>query len=310
MQKIKLFQVRDFGDTIRDTIEFLRNHAQPLWKIVLTYLLPIYLVISIITVLVMKDFLIAMQEAGQSPEQLQELIQDMGKDILNNPVPLFGGIGAVSLFSLLVGAYMSSLVYNYVLLYKQTTIGEVSAQELHQKSVGDMAWYLGYTFLLMFIFILGIALPIGFAAASQSGALIGVVVCVILFVAIYAVGALALFFPIAFLERGSFGETVNRCRALISGNWWRTFGLVLVVAMGLGIVGSMVGGILGLVGSMFGMMGRLVFSQVGQAAIGVVTNMAIAVAMCLHYGTLRTEMEGSSDEEGKDLIDQIGDNEQ
>jgi hypothetical protein len=85
---------------------------------------------------------------------------------------------------------------------------------------------------------------------SIFGLYLLVVLASLLFVlpGIYVSVMLSLFFIVKLVEGTGFRATISRCRYLIQGKWWSTFGLIMVMMLllyALLLIPSMVAGILG-----------------------------------------------------------------
>lgn len=74
----------------------------------------------------------------------------------------------------------------------------------------------------------------------------------------------ALLAPVIVLEGGSVGDAFSRSNALVRGNSWTVFGLIVIIA----IVGSVVSWIVsGLLGTLLGFLGFWLGGMIGNAAV-------------------------------------------
>ncbi|MBX7241055.1 MAG: hypothetical protein K1X92_04840 [Bacteroidia bacterium] len=306
MEKIRLFRVRDIGDTIKDAFALLKEQAAPLWKNIFLIVLPAYLLIAVGLVVTMKDLLLLAQEMqGGNPEDARDSLDSL-KDMIISPV-FWIGIITVMVVSLLVQAFMNSTTFNFIDAYHKDEEAAKNPETLRSISIGDMGWYIGYSLLIGLIFMVIFMVPLGGAVAMESIAftlLISIGLLVFIFVLL---PTLILFFPVAFIEKTGFRETWDRARFLTKGEWGATFGLTIIVGLLGGIASSVVSNILGLVGTVFGEFGKLLFTQVGQLGMSSLIGVISGTCYALHYGSLRAKKEGASDGFlGEQLIEEIG----
>jgi len=96
--------------------------------------------------------------------------------------------------------------------------------------------------------------------------------------------------PVIVLERSSVGAAFGRSRALVRGNGWRVFGLILVTAILTGIAGS-------LLRAVFSFLPRFLEIVIGSTIASAVVAPFSAIALTVAYFTL------VGDDTGADLAE-------
>lgn len=311
MNRIKIYQKRDIGDILKDTFAFAQFQAQPLWRWVLSIALPAMLVVSLASVLSLKDSLTALQSLQDfsNPGDFEEVFKELGEQLSSSFMANAGLISVVSLVSMLVSAYLGSLVYNYLAFYKS---GDEYNPEINAKAMRDIPWYIGFRILLSLVLVLLLALVAGLLAyiTVQVSTGLGVFLIIVAVLALIPISImLSMFFVVVFLENLGFMEGLKRCWELSARGFLNTFLVLLIFGMMAWTASAMLGGVLGLVGSLFGDFGRVLFNQMGSAAVGVATTVLSAIALTLNYGSIVHTTEGTTDFGDDNLIDQIGNQE-
>ncbi len=307
MEKIRLFKVRDIGDTMRDTFALLKEQAAPLWKNIFLVVLPAYLLIAVGLVVSMKDLLLLAQElqGGGNPQDASGMLDSL-KDMVISPL-FWGGLSVVMVVSLLAQAFMNSLTFNFIDGYHKEDEMAKNPDTLRNHSITDIGWYIGYSLMIGFAFMGIFMVPLAGALVLESTALTLLVSIGLIVIVFALLPTIILFFPVAFMEKTGFSETWNRARFLVKGEWGSTIGLAIIVGLLGGIASSVIANILGLVGTMFGEFGKLLFTQIGQMGMSALIGVASATCYSLHYGSLRAKKEGASDGFlGEELIEEIG----
>lgn len=314
MERISLFKSRGIGEVINDTIAFMREE-QNLMKWVLTYILPAYAIMGLLAGIATKDisglYLSILKDVINGNFDSND-IQGLAKQIQGmNSGAMSGLSSSMSLLAALLNAAVASLVYNYI--KNREAKGIVSEEEAGKFLTKDLAWYIGYTFLLGLV-ILGILLgllllgALGFIANAVVGA-IGMAVA--LLVGFYLLFQYAsMLFPVCFMEDMKFSDALKRGATLVKSNFWGTLGLAILVGLIIGITKSIVSGALGGVGYLFGGSGALILAQVGSSLVGGLGMVATTIVYAFWYGNLRHELDGTTSSDGMSIIDEIGQQEQ
>ncbi len=279
-EPVHLRQARDFGQIITATFSFLRQEWKPLARAILAVGLP---------AAVAGGFL-----AGGSLTQLQSIQFNPGDD----PSELFGtmmsGLPLMLLgFLLLLAAWLLvvSMVHEYVRAYHLGEHHGLTTGDLFKRGASQIGPYLGASLLTGLLCFLGLVL------------------CVLPFFYVWAV--LALVLPAHAIERTGGAGALGRSNQLVSGDFWPTLGLLLVMA----IINGFITGIIQLpftivgivVGINTGMEGISSGSAELPAWYGLFNSIAtafqwcvqmlaypiVAVAMALKYFSRVEETEGT-----------------
>ncbi|AZQ64695.1 hypothetical protein EI427_20950 [Flammeovirga pectinis] len=204
---------RGLGEKIEFTFSFWKENFKVILISVLTLVTPFVIIGGSMTTYASTDF-------------LQNSVVDPSI-VANNPFAMFAN-------PLFITGYILSIIGYIMLTSVGTGIIKVyfDKEELTVDNVRKTAMsYIGKVFglsitslLLVFIgsmvfLIPGIYLAIGFSVAI----------------------------PIAVFEDVSISEALSRSRKLISGNWWSTFGYLIVLSF----IASILGSIIGFVGGLF-----------------------------------------------------------
>jgi hypothetical protein len=197
--KIELAKLRDFGEIISDTFQFIRQNFKDILKSFFIFC---------------GFFLIAL--AAVSFLQQYKMMHVFNESISGGPrtfssaMPDFWiSYAATMALSFLTMCAISVTVLSYMALYKQK--GNVTPTT-------DEIWgYFKYYYLRVLggTFVVGLLIGAGFALCLIPG--------------IYLFPILGLVFPIMIMENAAFGYAFNRSFQLIKQNWWATAGAVLVI---------------------------------------------------------------------------------
>jgi hypothetical protein len=195
--KIEFRKVRDFGQLLSAAFEFIRQNFKLLFK---------------------SNFLIAapfILLAGV----FMGLYQSSMFDFTNQPdIESFGIPFLISMLFLMFSYLIITMVtYSYIILYKNSGPGSIDIDDVWQKTKSSF-WMLLFT-------------GIGFAIIIFFGFLL------LIIPGIYLSVALSIIYIVRMEEEIGFFEAVNRCIKIIKGNWWFTFGVIIVVGFIQGFLG-------------------------------------------------------------------------
>lgn len=215
--KFELLKARNFSDVINDTLAFIKLHAKPMGKVIVLLVLPL-LIFG--TYFFSAYFNAVFSTIGQTDPSV------VTGAILKSAVKiLLGYIGLIA-----ASLCMSLTIIETFLNYEKTG-GGFDAPEIFSGIKRDFLRFLGFNFLLgiliSVIFVLVVLVLVGVGTASVGLAvLLGFVV---FFFFMY--GAIGICFsPYIYLrERNGFFNAIKRSFFLIKGNWWRTFGGIMVM---------------------------------------------------------------------------------
>ena len=265
--KIELRQTRDFGEVISATFEFIRQNFRKLLTCVLYLGGPFALLGAVSSALYQS----------QTPLNM------------TNPTDIFSASWVVSLgvhllVVLTASVVVTATVCHFVLLY--LTGEEFEVNDVWRLVKKDF-WMLlfasvGYTLLCIPAFLL----------------------C--FFPGIYVSVALLPIFVILLVERIGFRESISRSFRLVSGRWWPTFGILIVMGMVQGMITLVVVlpfliamGVMGILsvqsgetpaGGTFLLLYTITNSM--QILVSVLCSSIVVVALAFQYFSLVEEKEG------------------
>ena len=197
--KVELAKLRDFGEIISDTFQFIRQNFKELLKSFFIFCGFFLLALMAVSFLQQLKVMRVFNEASSGSPQT-----------FGSTMPDFWISYAVSmLFSLASVCAVNLTILSYMALYKQK--GNIAP------TTEEMWGYFKYYFLK----ILGGSIVIGVLFIPAF------MLCLI--PGIYLFPILGLIFPIMVIENTSFGYAFNRSFQLIKENWWATAGAVLVI---------------------------------------------------------------------------------
>lgn len=262
-------QSRDFGEKINATFTFITEQIRGLGLSLLYIVGPLALVGGIISGLGQID-LLDNARAANTPAKLLEFYGSM-----------FSGSRLVGVVFQLLAYMLTSLVtFSYIRIYRQQRgTGEISVSavwaEVQQYIGSGVMVSIASTFIIAFGLLL-LFIP-GF----------------------YVIIALTLAPAVLVFERQGVGQALSRSYKLISGSWWATFGLFLIMGIIASILSMVFALPAGIVGGLFGA-GVLKDITVLSAVFTALTSVGgamlqglTAVATAFQYFSLVEEKEGT-----------------
>ncbi|WP_183564482.1 hypothetical protein [Mucilaginibacter sp. SP1R1] len=207
-QPIELRRTRDFGEIINDTFTFLKENFKPLFTALLA-LCGFFVIAGTATTVLTQTNLMNMYTTKIDTNSYQAATPAISYfvSIMFNTVIIV--LGQLSI-------YLVTLCYISVYLEKKD--GKPTLPEVW----GFFKYY--------FFRILGSGVLITILFAM------GIVLCVI--PGIYIMTIMSLIFPIIVMENTSFRYAFNKSFTLIKDNWWLVFGVIFIITLIVGILGS------------------------------------------------------------------------
>jgi hypothetical protein len=207
-QPIELRRIRDFGEIINDTFTFLKENFKPLFTALITLCGFFVLAGTATTVLAQTNLMnmYATKLDTNSYQAARPAISYFMSIMFNTLVIVLGQLSI----------YLVTLCYISVYLEKKD--GKPTLIEV---------W--GY-FKYYFLRILGSGFLITLLFAA------GLLMCII--PGIYLMTVMYLVFPIIVMENTSFRYAFNKSFKLIKDNWWTVFGIIFIITLIVGILGS------------------------------------------------------------------------
>lgn len=197
-QQIVLLRKRDFSQKLNATIEFIRQNFRNLFKSLLYIAGPITLVVGIAVVFIQRSFWLMAEDTGFefSSTRSIETIQQTG---------------LVVLVSFLAVMMVITVVNSYIKVYGRKGPSDIEVNEVWQETKKHYFSVLLASIIVAFV----------------------TVVATFFFIipGIYVGVALSLIFIIIIFEDKNPFDAFGRCFKLISGKWWSTFGLIIIVGI-------------------------------------------------------------------------------
>ena len=189
--KIELRKVRDFGGILGVTFEYIKQNFKVLFKANLFIGAPFILLAGVFLGIYQSSI----------------LNFQVNQDFAQLGIPFLLSM----LFTMLAYLIITTVTYSHLMLYNNSELESFDIEQVWQK-VKSIFWMILFTGL-GYVFIVGF----GFILLIIPG--------------IYLSIALSLIFIVRLEEEISFFDTVSRSTKIMSGNWWFTFGLILVVGI-------------------------------------------------------------------------------
>lgn len=272
-------KVRDIGQILTDTFQFLKQHWRPLGRAIGVLCVPVAL---------LSGFLM-----GKTLGDLQLWAQDLGSGgDIGDPFTAFAGnfLMVVFGYGLFMLAYLVliGVVHEYLRAYHLGEHHGITPGELWNRAWSQLGSYFGATFLA------GLLVILGFVMCILPG--------------LYPLTVLALVQVVHAMERTGATGALSRSNNLVMHQFWPTMGLVILVGLVQWVLNAVVNMPFTIVGAMveFNRMGVIgdgaelpfwygVFMAL-QTAFQLASSMLLypitAVALCLKYFTLVEEHEG------------------
>ena len=215
-KEIQFQKVRETGEIINDSFEFLREEIRPVSKLILRYVLPFILVYGGLQVYIQMKVLGSIDFSD--PESF---LGDIG--------PIYTNILLASLFAVFVQSLLAGTFYSYVEIYVRKGKGNFDPADIGPALFSNTLVALGANLLLYFI------------------TLIGVILCIL--PGIYFANSLSPLVIVLFMEKKGLADALSRTWRLVHTQWWNTFllnvlGVVIIYAAGFVVTlpASFVGG--------------------------------------------------------------------
>ena len=195
--KIEFRKVRDFGVLLGVTFDYIKQNIKLLFKSNLLIGSPFILLAGVF---------MGIYQSSIFNFRVQPEIEQFAIPFL------------FSMFFMMLSYLVIIIVtYSHLILYKNSEAGNFDIDDVWQ-NVKRNFWMILFT-------------GIGYSILS----LIGFVFLIV--PGIYLSIALSIIFIVRLEERLNFFEAVSRCIKIVSGNWWFTFGIIIVVGMIQGFLG-------------------------------------------------------------------------
>ena len=195
--KIEFRKVRDFGALLGVTFDYIKQNIKLLFKSNLLIGSPFILLAGVF---------MGIYQSSIFNFRVQPEIEQFAIPFL------------ISMFFMMLSYLVIIIVtYSHLILYKNSEAGNFDIDDVWQ-NVKRNFWMILFT-------------GIGYSILSFIGFVFLIVP------GIYLSIALSIIFIVRLEERLNFFEAVSRCVKIVSGNWWFTFGIIIVVGMIQGFLG-------------------------------------------------------------------------
>ncbi|MES2515547.1 MAG: hypothetical protein V4580_15435 [Bacteroidota bacterium] len=230
-QKIEFRKQRDFSSVLGDSFKFLKQNFKTFFSSI---------------ILIVGPFILLM---GLCYAYMQTTVMTNITSDPTNPLGMFNvtyflSIGALVLFGIISNILLSSVVYNYLVLYNEKPFGEkITVSEVGKRLWSNIGSLIISTivFLLTFVVLITIMVLIGIGITSMLGVAGGVLVGLSIFATVIIFAPVMYYFiPAAFYvvvrDRIFIFPAMVKVRKYLSGNFWWTWLIMVVVLIGLAIL--------------------------------------------------------------------------
>ena len=204
MQTPQLYRIRDFGEKINATFEFIRENLLGLLKAVLLLVVPLGLLAGIFFSGIFSTISQVSMNPEMSESQSISLVTNLGFNYF-----------ILMILSLVTMALLVASVYTYM-LGKAKNEAPASPVEILKKAAVKIPK------MIVLMILIGLVTGIGFMFFVLPGVYLGV--------------TLSLALPIFIFEDVGVRKSFSKSFKLIRGKWWSTFGILVVT----GIIASIV----------------------------------------------------------------------
>ncbi|WP_165954025.1 hypothetical protein, partial [Streptomyces sp. 8K308] len=217
------------GEILDGAVSTARAH----WRTVLAIALPIAIVIQLLSSIALHTWLsdsTGLSALEDNPNPTDEELRDALGDLLG-----FGSVtGVATLLGNVLATAMLTIVVSRAVLGRGVTVGEA-----WHDSRGRLARLLGLVLLVPLISVLAIVVPmalfgLGGTALIALGGFGGVILAIWLWI------QFSLAAPALMLERQGVIAAMRRSWKLVTGSWWRVFGIQVLILVLLTIVGGII----------------------------------------------------------------------
>ena len=223
--KIELLKVRDFGEIITDSFNFVRQNFKPLIKCFFVFSGFFLLAGALLMALNQAKMFstVGPTEFGDTSSVFSRAFGYMGLEYW------------LALLLTLVGYILLQVsMLSYMALYKEKGNIAPTVEEVWGYVKYFFLRVFGGTLVLSFLIVVGILIVFGGLYAAMSSnifAAIGLSFLLLIVPVVYIYPIFSLIFPIIVFENGSFGYAFGRAFTIIKKNWWATFGALFIMAL-------------------------------------------------------------------------------
>jgi len=242
---------RDFGELIGAPFNFLKQEFKPFVKVLARYVGP-FLGIGLLAMMIF------------SRDMYHSATSFSGSMMPSSGISMF-----IFIFFLSVSFFMAALIsHSYITLYVNEGKDKFTSLDVWQLAKSNIGKFIAAGFLI------GLMVGFGFLFLYIPGIYLGVALSFVFFVIVF--------------EGESVGKAISRSFAIIKGNWWFTFGILLVFGMIMGFTSY----IFMIPGYIIGMFSAATGEFGAVDVIVIVISMALYFASYLFLGSLQQVLVG------------------
>jgi hypothetical protein len=225
-QEMNLREERDFGQKFNAVFSFIQKNAKSFLKTILLLVGPPVLVGAIFWGIVYSRLIGLLGDAFSNPNAI------VNSGPLASGTNSFFDVGEMLLANLLFGIasiWLGITVCAYIAEYLEGN-RNISVEAVWKRGKDNIFPVIGAVILFSIVAVVGslilIVVPLGPVLLRTA-----ILVCLL----VYCMVAVSLTVPVIVIEDESVFESIGRSFALIRGNWWATFGLIVVMGIVAGI---------------------------------------------------------------------------
>ena len=192
---IQFREIRDFSQILSTTFAFVRQNLLPLLKHTMLILAPLIVLSNITSYYYLQDAI------GFTPTSLDDVWQFYAESFWTALPGMIIGFIIIGIFS--------SMVYAYIRHYQETNGAAIETGQLLRSAAPYIT-----------------RITIG-SLASSLIVMVGLFLCIA--PGVYLAVTLALVYPVILWENTGIFSAMSRSANLVKGNWWNTFGVLLVL---------------------------------------------------------------------------------
>lgn len=207
--KLKLMKIRDFGEVLNASFQFLKNEWKPIGKLLLYYFVPFLVIASALQSYAQTKVMGLMTNMNaQDPESMIESYTSL----FTNPL-----IIASYFFQILIITMLMGILYSYFDTYLKKGQGNFTMADISPILLKNSIKALGISI------VIGIASTIGFIFCFLPG--------------IFVANSLSLAAIAYIIEKKGFSDAMSRSWSLVKTQWWITLligiiGFIIVMIIG------------------------------------------------------------------------------
>jgi hypothetical protein len=292
-QLYPLRRTRDFGQTISDTIQFLKAHWKNLVILYLVFVVPFLLVATLL-----------------GADSLTSFVKLLGVDSRQAGISKIWGVFTPEFMIAILMYFISAVSYATVIFIYMRLFEEGGGVSPKISDVGAIFFnrFLSNAGYMVFLFI-GLLMMAFLAIVPILGILL------FLFGSIYMFVSTSILFQINTIENNPFLQSFTRMFFLIRNNWWYTFGVLII----LGLIYYFFSAVIGLVFNLIFGIGAINFLDTKSGFAGMdkkyflvmgfssifqqIFMLIVYTGLGIHYFSLREQKDGSGLEA---RIEQLG----